>query len=991
MEENTGYLVHQLNPGTVLKNKYRIDIALGEGGFGITYKGTDMTLDMPIAIKEFYPHGYANRNTEVTNNITITVSESDNKYINWKNKFLQEARILAKCSNIRSIVMVHDYFEENNTAYIVMEYLEGITLRDYIDRYGAIHPDDVISLMTPVLKGLNQVHKLGLIHRDISPDNIMYMPDGNLKLFDFGASRMFENDNGESKSIVLKPGYAPEEQYRSKGNLGPWTDIYSVCATMYKCITGITPDDSTQRAYKDDVKRPSALGFYIRPFQENTIMKGLSVWAKNRYQSVGELVKDLNNGITVEISEANMLNEDTRRKIKRKHILVTTLASIISVLTVLFILFVFLKFGLFGFDRFQSKNSKEMEAVIKKKNTDDMELITFYTNKDTSNEEYNEFKNSIDDKISEFAGNTKYYISKSDKKVQVLLDNKLFENADPGILAYTLLAADDVLTIKSHDEDELKKYEIKKSDIKNISIARGKIESLTYTSSGDEESYALKIKFNDNIAEKINNLEKNKENNGIYIYDEREIDTTYTTMMSENYNLDYNGYCLDYYKDSESDNTFYIQLSQNQCNSPQIYKLLKYNIENEEKGCNVSIDYEIPAKWISTNSSEIKGKNQCDIDELKSKNNIIFTVNTYTSGDDTAGKKMDRLTNIIQKLDYLDQPYVIGKLEYNDESYVVKTGTDRIGEEFLKAVINDNVAIKIQDEHSDIQIPINTSSLNQEEVFELKEKNGKEQLIFRMDGYTQSEYEIFRQKTEKLDGTYKNIIITVNDIPIMTCKVDDDSINKKEFVFDKLDYGNSESIDKNNEFIVKSLIKILTQGYVETGHIGKLYYENKGRISDKSEICKYNFDYDKLNNKDKYKKIIEKISPDAEVIDYDAYGYIYVRMNIDISSSKEVKKAIKDINTIINETKSIDSKMNLHFYFMKKASYYVDTSESSTFAFTDSTKAINTATTFIIWKNISTSVDTWIYSEKYEKNGEKIAEEVLKTPWILFRLGSSVF
>ena len=188
-------------------------------------------------------------------------------------------------------------------------------------------------------------------------------------------------------------------------------------------------------------------------------MKGLSVWAKNRYQSVGELVKDLNNGITVEISEANMLNEDTRRKIKRKHILVTTLASIISVLTVLFILFVFLKFGLFGFDRFQSKNSKEMEAVIKKKNTDDMELITFYTNKDTSNEEYNEFKNSIDDKISEFAGNTKYYISKSDKKVQVLLDNKLFENADPGILAYTLLAADDVLTIKSHDEDELKKYQ----------------------------------------------------------------------------------------------------------------------------------------------------------------------------------------------------------------------------------------------------------------------------------------------------------------------------------------------------------------------------------------------------------------------------------------------------------------------------------------------------------------------------------------------------
>ncbi len=281
---------HHLKPGTVLNGKFQVGIALGEGGFGITYVGRDILLDMKVAIKEYFPNGCVNRTGAATQTVSICSGGSHQEFFDkGRERFLKEARMLAKFSGELGVVDVRDFFEENNTAYIVMEYLEGQTLKSYINQAGLLSCETTLNLLMPVMNSLQKVHQTGLIHRDISPDNIMLLADGKVKLLDFGAARDVSNGN-KSLSVMLKPGYAPEEQYRSKGVQGPWTDVYALCATIYKCITGVTPDDSTQRVFEDEVRLPSEMGIAISPTFEAALMKGLAVLQKDRYQSIDELL-----------------------------------------------------------------------------------------------------------------------------------------------------------------------------------------------------------------------------------------------------------------------------------------------------------------------------------------------------------------------------------------------------------------------------------------------------------------------------------------------------------------------------------------------------------------------------------------------------------------------------------------------------------------------------------------------------------------------------
>lgn len=284
---------HHLLQGTVLNNRYLIGNVIGEGGFGITYIGRDLNLDMKVAIKEFYPKGFVNRNNLVSNRVDVNGKTNREFFDKGRKKLIREARVLAKFSGTKSIVDVRDYFEENNTGYIVMEYVRGETLKNRVKEQGAFPPDELVSKMMPLFYALEKVHGEGLIHRDISPDNIMIVNDGSLKLMDFGATRNVNFITDQTLSVMLKPGYAPEEQYRAKGSQGPWTDVYAVCATVYKCITGITPDDSLERSFSDKLKKPSELGIDISEGLESIILKGMSPRREDRYQSMNELIDDI--------------------------------------------------------------------------------------------------------------------------------------------------------------------------------------------------------------------------------------------------------------------------------------------------------------------------------------------------------------------------------------------------------------------------------------------------------------------------------------------------------------------------------------------------------------------------------------------------------------------------------------------------------------------------------------------------------------------------
>ena len=282
-------IVHHLSPGTVLNGHYVVGNSLGEGGFGITYIGRDTNLKMRVAIKEYYPSGNVNRNNTQSNEVYTATESQKEAFEKGKERFLREAQSIAKFSGSKGVVNIKTYFEEHNTAYIIMDYIDGENLLQYMDHHGKFSGDTIFRLMLPVMESLKHIHDEEVIHRDISPDNIIYGTNGMLTLTDFGSARYFTSQSKEM-SVMLKQGYAPEEQYRSTGAQGPWTDVYGLCATIYKCITGVTPQTGLDRAHSDSLKAPSEIGADISPALESVLMYGLSVFRNDRCQSMGELI-----------------------------------------------------------------------------------------------------------------------------------------------------------------------------------------------------------------------------------------------------------------------------------------------------------------------------------------------------------------------------------------------------------------------------------------------------------------------------------------------------------------------------------------------------------------------------------------------------------------------------------------------------------------------------------------------------------------------------
>ena len=287
-----------LVPGSVLHGKYLIGCTLGQGGFGITYIAWDIAENEKIAIKEYFPLAYAVRDQK--NHYTVNPRrDCDLEFGAGCAGFLKEADNLKKFNSEVNIVHIKDSFSENNTKYIAMEFVNGNTLEKYLNDLGrAMLLVDAVALLKPIAEALERIHAQGLVHRDISPDNIMITESGNLKILDFGAARK-PNVSGGSLSIVLKIHYAPPEQFEEKGTQGPWTDVYAFAATIYDLITRRPPLQTYLMPSKlrgldgYELVSLSKFGIPITPEQERVIMKGLAINRADRYQTVSEFYKEL--------------------------------------------------------------------------------------------------------------------------------------------------------------------------------------------------------------------------------------------------------------------------------------------------------------------------------------------------------------------------------------------------------------------------------------------------------------------------------------------------------------------------------------------------------------------------------------------------------------------------------------------------------------------------------------------------------------------------
>ena len=290
----------------ILNGKYLTGRTIGSGGFGITYIGWDFYQCKKVCIKEYFPRTVAERNPRArsySESISVTIQSSTAMYTHQPEKvqyayvqglksYIQEAENLSRFYLMPGIVSVRDFFYGNNTAYIVMEYIDGIDLKQYVKYLNrCLKPEELFPLLKDVLKALNEVHKVNLIHRDISPDNIMLTRQGKAKLIDFGASKNYGNSG--KGPILLKKGYAPIEQYSRDGVQGPWTDIYSICASIYYLLAGIRIPVPQERMEKDTVAPLQKMGVRISEAKDQAIQKGLSIEGKDRYQTMAGLYHDL--------------------------------------------------------------------------------------------------------------------------------------------------------------------------------------------------------------------------------------------------------------------------------------------------------------------------------------------------------------------------------------------------------------------------------------------------------------------------------------------------------------------------------------------------------------------------------------------------------------------------------------------------------------------------------------------------------------------------
>ena len=392
---------HILPAGTILdKGRYRIEHKIGQGGFGITYCAQKLSLQQRVAIKELYWRDHSARDIGENAQVRITREEDAAEFEVHKERFLREARILRDFSFLPGVVHIDEYFEENGTAYIVMEYVEGETLAQYMADRGKMPAREVFERFLPLIESLSRIHENGVIHRDISPDNIMVMRDESLKLIDFGAARdMSRKQSGHS--VVIKPGYSPFEQYKESGVQGAWTDVYALCATMYFCITGKAPVDAQTRALAEiELECPSKMGIRIKPKVEAILMRGLETERKKRFEDTGKLARAIRSVLP--------------KPIHKREVLLGFLAGLFCLV---------LAVGFLAYREYD-RNNRFRNVVTE----------TFYLTapKELSAADFAKAQDTLAQRLDEFAGEDNYLLSVEGAKLRVQLPLESFAGQEIG-------------------------------------------------------------------------------------------------------------------------------------------------------------------------------------------------------------------------------------------------------------------------------------------------------------------------------------------------------------------------------------------------------------------------------------------------------------------------------------------------------------------------------------------------------------------------------
>lgn len=724
-----------LELGTVLDGRYIIEEILGEGGFGVTYRAENQRVGISVAMKEF--------------------AVQDQKA---RDKILNEAHILGDLVNLDNIAKVIDYFEEDGAAYIVMEYVEGKTLKQYVKENGKIDAEEIFRMMMPLMETLGKIHKKEVLHRDISSDNIMVMSDGSLKLIDFGAAKANSVVAEATYSIVLKQGYAPVEQYSRGGKQGPWTDVYGLCATIYECITGKIPAAATQRTLGEELEMPSQMEIAVGGRLEKVLEQGLRVHPEERYSSMEDLREE---------TEKALIPEQKKR-MPGWMAAVCAAAGILCLLAAVGIYF-YLHPELYRF-----------RGIV-------TETVLFWPDDEMTANGYLEAKQAIEDKYRILAGEGNYIIQdREDGAIEVTAPLEAYQGKDVWEVCRDYISSPATLTAYDYQDITTESlYRIAESDILDAHLETGTLDGI------DREKIGLPSAGDFRYAVLVLSKEKAKRIHSLANED---------GWLRMGWNIRVSGAviyrdCIEFYVRTAGDGETFYLVSQDQ--SEAFQELLIYNLTHTPLEKSLYVRFEIPAEWEEPEKTEGAGINQRSREEFE-KNSIC--VRYACSGELSDGEWVDMIACFKNRLDVLGVPYAFGNSPGNRSEAVVMFSPEGLYEDAVVMAGWSKGTVSVSDKWNTV-----FSNYDIEDMEFQQESQGNYVLKVSLSSYSQGK---LLEEMEKADG--KEWYLDVRGYRIAKCSLETD-VEEDALLFRTLcSYGEPGITDEN--ISVLKLVKEIALG-----------------------------------------------------------------------------------------------------------------------------------------------------------------------------------
>ena len=628
---------YQLKEGTILDDRYELGGVLGEGGFGITYEGRNLLTRARVAIKEFFCRDYMDRNCGESDAMFLFDETMADRFAKDKARFLKEARTLRDFASEDHVVHIEEYFELNGTAYIVMAYLDGVTLREHVRRTGKMQPEALFRGMKPLMAALGRIHDRGLVHRDISPDNIMVLKDGALCLIDFGAANRYDRET-KSYSVICKNGYAPPEQYRSGGTVSPAVDIYALAATMYFCLTGTDPEDSLQRVLLDELPLPSALGVSIPTAAEQILAAALSLRPESRFPDMKALL-----GAVEEVYP-----EKDNPKLRKKRLAVAVLLIAAAAALAVFIPW-----------------NVRHRTEIRFRNIDTA-VIWLADYSAGAAEEDREPASLVKERLEVFAGKNNYLWRETEDEVRIEFPEELLAGCPPDDLCRYLLSRPTGIYVSETDSDQMSRRVRMET---SVPLARSRIERITEeegpVTGYDPEAHGISDPSSLRRLHVVLSADGARELSGLLDGEGTPFRVYYD--LDRFWNVDGSPLFYDLCVSCGDGRSFDLIPT---VQAPHLVRTLLYDLTHEAASGSFGVAAEWIVDWEDPAAALMPGRYQKSRNDLQGAVTLLQYAG-FSSGDIAKGDLYHNLIAMKERLDALRIPYAVGIQSYKTNTLVI--------------------------------------------------------------------------------------------------------------------------------------------------------------------------------------------------------------------------------------------------------------------------------------------------------------------------------